>query len=377
MKKLERQNSTTRIPTVSSRAKMVNRQSSREARLSYQPMASVKEEKTRTSNNQSGVRRNSEADEDHANQVFSLEETICELQASLEKERQVNDVEVTSLRRAKKNLYDEVLRLKIDQDSAALKLEEEQRKHLNELDNMKKYAEGMKIALEILKKEKATEKHNTEHVLSMKVEKMKLESSIDELNAEKEYFRTLTEELEKKNEKDTQDNQNLRRSNEELTAKIEDLTFLNETLRAERDVLTNRNDKVVANVTALKTNSDILRSENEKLRSLLGEAQESLAKTKVDTLTAALVLEEENKQLSEMVADVQNALKEMAQENQTLQIEIATQNGRKWKNDTEVTECTNCLVEFSLRVRKHHCRGCGDIFCNDCSARQVLRLCQF
>ena len=97
----------------------------------------------------------------------------------------------------------------------------------------------------------------------------------------------------------------------------------------------------------------------------------------MDTLTAALVLEEENKQLSEMVADVQNALKEMAQENQTLQIEIATQNGRKWKNDTEVTECTNCLVEFSLRVRKHHCRGCGDIFCNDCSARQVLRLCQF
>ena len=148
-------------------------------------------------------------------------------------------------------------------------------------------------------------------------------------------------------------------------------------MRAERDVLTSRNDTVVANVTALKTNSDILRSENEKLRSLLGEAQDSLAKTKVDTLTAALVLEEENKQLSEMVADVQNALKEMAQENQTLQIEIATQNGRKWKNDTEVTECTNCLVEFSLRVRKHHCRGCGDIFCNDCSARQVLRLCQF
>ena len=111
-------------------------------------MASVKEEKTRTSNNHSAVRRNSEADEDHANQVFSLEETICELQASLEKERQVNDLEVTSLRRAKKNLYDEVLRLKIDKDSAALKLEEEQRKHLKELDNMK-------IALEILKKRKS------------------------------------------------------------------------------------------------------------------------------------------------------------------------------------------------------------------------------
>ena len=148
MKKLERHNSTTRIPTVSSRAKMVNRQSSRGARLSYQPIDSVKEEKTRTSNNQSGIRRGSEADEDHANQVFSLEETICELQASLEKERQVKDMEVTSLRCAKKSLYDEVFRLKIDRDTAALQLEEEERKHLKELDNMK-------IALEILKKRKS------------------------------------------------------------------------------------------------------------------------------------------------------------------------------------------------------------------------------
>ena len=114
----------------------------------YQPIDSVKEEKTRTSNNQSGIRRGSEADEDHANQVFSLEETICELQASLEKERQVKDMEVTSLRRAKKSLYDEVFRLKIDRDTAALQLEEEERKHLKELDNMK-------IALEILKKRKS------------------------------------------------------------------------------------------------------------------------------------------------------------------------------------------------------------------------------
>ena len=90
---------------------------------------------------------------------------------------------------------------------------------------------------------------------------MKLESSIDELNTEKEHFRTLTEELEKKIEKDTQDNQNLRRSNEELTAKIEDLTFLNETLRAERDVLTSRNDTVVANIAIATLQCDRLEDE--------------------------------------------------------------------------------------------------------------------
>lgn len=202
----------------------------------------------------------------------------------------------------------------------------------------------------------------------MKVEMMKLESNVDELTLENEELRAVTEELQNKNEKEIEEKQN---SSQAMTAQIEDLTFRNETLRAERDALTNRNDTVVANVTALKANSDILRSENEKLRSLLGEAEDTLSKTKVDTLTAALVLEEENKQLSEMVVDVQNALKEMAQENQALQIEIATQNGRKWKNDTEVTECNSCLVEFSLTVRKHHCRGCGDIFCNDCSSKQA------
>ena len=376
MKKLERPNSTTRIPTVSSRAKMVNRQSSREARLSYQPTASFKEERRRTSNqsdDSSKGRRDSQVHEDHANQVFSLEETICDLQSSLEKEREANDGEVTGLRRAKKSLYDEVIRLKIDRDSAAVKLDEEKIKHSKELDKMRKYAEGMKIALEILKKEKASEKHNNEHILSLKVEKMKLESSVDELTLENEKLRAVTEELQNKNEKEVEEKQKSVSTSQAMTAQIKDLTFKNEKLRAERDALTHRNDAVVANVTALKTNSDILRSENEKLRSLLGEAQDAHSKTKVDTLTAALVLEEENKQLSEMVADVQNALKEMAQENQALQIEIATQNGRKWKNDTEVTECTSCLVEFSLTVRKHHCRGCGDIFCNDCSSKQVLR----
>ena len=126
--------------------------------------------------------------------------------------------------------------------------------HMKELDNMK-------IALEILKKEKATEKHNTEHVLSMKVEMMKLESSIDELNTEKEHFRTLTKELENKNEKDTRENQNLRRSSQDLIAKIEDLTFLNKTLREERDVLTSRNDTVVANIAIATLQCDRLEDE--------------------------------------------------------------------------------------------------------------------
>eukprot|EP00948_MAST-09A_sp_MAST-9A-sp1_P001996 g1996.t1 len=42
-----------------------------------------------------------------------------------------------------------------------------------------------------------------------------------------------------------------------------------------------------------------------------------------------------------------------------------------WQNDSEATSCANCLVTFSLFLRKHHCRACGKIFCDNCSSHRV------
>ncbi|XP_052121771.1 RUN and FYVE domain-containing protein 2 isoform X1 [Frankliniella occidentalis] len=38
-----------------------------------------------------------------------------------------------------------------------------------------------------------------------------------------------------------------------------------------------------------------------------------------------------------------------------------------WMRDKEVTHCKGCEKEFNMTRRKHHCRNCGDIFCNACS----------
>ena len=46
-------------------------------------------------------------------------------------------------------------------------------------------------------------------------------------------------------------------------------------------------------------------------------------------------------------------------------------SGKKWVNDVEVLQCGGCSGKFGLRVRKHHCRRCGQIFCKDCSSKQV------
>nr|XP_050026091.2 early endosome antigen 1-like isoform X2 [Dermacentor andersoni] len=65
------------------------------------------------------------------------------------------------------------------------------------------------------------------------------------------------------------------------------------------------------------------------------------------------------------------ALHELGRENQLLQIDNAKHHGRKWADDSQVTHCTGCKKLFTVTIRKHHCRNCGNIFCNECSAKSA------
>ena len=39
----------------------------------------------------------------------------------------------------------------------------------------------------------------------------------------------------------------------------------------------------------------------------------------------------------------------------------------QWAPDKEASHCNLCEKEFSIARRRHHCRHCGNIFCNSCS----------
>ncbi|XP_070960103.1 RUN and FYVE domain-containing protein 1-like isoform X1 [Oncorhynchus clarkii lewisi] len=45
--------------------------------------------------------------------------------------------------------------------------------------------------------------------------------------------------------------------------------------------------------------------------------------------------------------------------------------GQAWLKDDEATQCKHCQKEFSIARRKHHCRNCGDIYCNSCSSNEL------
>ncbi|KAJ9465257.1 3-phosphoinositide-dependent protein kinase 1 [Diplonema papillatum] len=42
-----------------------------------------------------------------------------------------------------------------------------------------------------------------------------------------------------------------------------------------------------------------------------------------------------------------------------------------WVSDDTVDTCRSCKAQFTFTNRRHHCRKCGDIFCNSCSSRQI------
>ncbi|XP_072023590.1 zinc finger FYVE domain-containing protein 1-like [Amphiura filiformis] len=41
-----------------------------------------------------------------------------------------------------------------------------------------------------------------------------------------------------------------------------------------------------------------------------------------------------------------------------------------WIPDNDIIECCVCKIEFTPKIRKHHCRACGHGVCNDCSKQR-------
>jgi len=45
---------------------------------------------------------------------------------------------------------------------------------------------------------------------------------------------------------------------------------------------------------------------------------------------------------------------------------IVARDSQRWQKDSDVSLCGNCQRVFTLQRRKHHCRFCGQIFCDSC-----------
>lgn len=260
-----------------------------------------------------------------------LEERICALQAGWEKEREGGKEELEQLRAARELLLGQVVELRTVQDEIIATSDAEkrdlQRAHSstlstaqNKLEQTSKNLDSVQSELAIVKSEK---------------EQAELTSSDMKTKLETELANTATQ---------------LSKSEKTLSS-----------LKKE--------------VSGIETERDAALSKRLELEAALGATSEEKKALLERCLAAEGEMEKgrnTNIELRRKLDDAQAAVHELGRENQSLQVELMKQAGRKWKDDSEVNECAACNAGFSLTNRKHHCRNCGEIFCTNCSAKQTL-----
>nr|XP_030718251.1 RUN and FYVE domain-containing protein 2 isoform X2 [Globicephala melas] len=122
-----------------------------------------------------------------------------------------------------------------------------------------------------------------------------------------------------------------------------------------------------------QTLQEDLQKEKDTLSHLRNETQQILSLKK-----EFLHLQDENHQLKKIYHEQEQALQELGNKlsESKLKIEDIKEankalQGLVWLKDKEATHCKLCEKEFSLSKRKHHCRNCGEIFCNACSDNEL------
>uniref|UniRef100_A0A8C5GXM3 RUN and FYVE domain-containing protein 1-like n=1 Tax=Gouania willdenowi TaxID=441366 RepID=A0A8C5GXM3_GOUWI len=137
------------------------------------------------------------------------------------------------------------------------------------------------------------------------------------------------------------------------------LLGLEDGLRSERDQRQNLQKALQRE----QDNSSELRTQLQQLQGLHAELQGML---------------QEKQQLQQTCEQQEQALQEMGLHlsQSKLRMEDFKEvnkalKGHAWLKDDEATQCKHCHKEFSISRRKHHCRNCGDIYCNNCSSNEL------
>ncbi|XP_045147613.1 RUN and FYVE domain-containing protein 2 [Echinops telfairi] len=262
----------------------------------------------------------------------------------------------------------------------------------NELAVQVSMKKEIELAMKLLEKD-IHEKQDTliglrqqlEEVKAINIEMyQKLQGSEDGLKEKNEIIAQLEEKTNKITVAMRQLEQRFQQAEkEQLAAEAEGENYLQECLRKSDSLqkqISHKEKQLVQLETDLKiekewrqTLQEDLQKEKDALSHLRNETQQVISLKK-----EFLNLQGENQQLKKTYHDQEQALQELGNKLRESKLKIEdiqeankALQGLVWLKDEEATHCKLCEKEFSLSKRKHHCRNCGEIFCNACSDNEL------
>ncbi|KAL2769731.1 RUN and FYVE domain-containing protein 2 isoform a [Daubentonia madagascariensis] len=250
----------------------------------------------------------------------------------------------------------------------------------------------IELAMKLLEKD-IHEKQDTliglrqqlEEVKAINIEMyQKLQGSEDGLKEKNEIIARLEEKTNKITAAMRQLEQRLQQAEKaQMEAEDEDEKYLQECL-SKSDSLQKQISQKEKQLVQLETDLKIEKEWRQTLQEDLQKEKDALSHLRNETQQISslkkefLNLQDENQQLKNIYHEQEQALQELGNKlsESKLKIEDIKEankalQGLVWLKDKEATHCKLCEKEFSLSKRKHHCRNCGEIFCNACSDNEL------
>ncbi|XP_042355141.1 RUN and FYVE domain-containing protein 2 isoform X1 [Plectropomus leopardus] len=263
----------------------------------------------------------------------------------------------------------------------------------NELVVQVSMKQEMELAMKLLEKDIHEKqdtliglRHQLDEVKAINVEMyQKMQSSDEEMKKKNDVITRLEEKTNqitatmKQLEQRLQEAERHRNSAEEGTRRFK-LDFANKADSLQRQI-----EHRERQLQQLETDLKIEREWRQTLQNDLDRERDTVAQLSTEALQINGLkkefhrLQDENIQLKTICEDQEQALEELGSKLSESKLKIedikeankALQGGQVWLKDKEASHCKLCEKEFSISRRKHHCRNCGEIFCNSCSDNEL------
>ncbi|KAL3065320.1 hypothetical protein OYC64_015486 [Pagothenia borchgrevinki] len=263
----------------------------------------------------------------------------------------------------------------------------------NELVVQMSMKQEMELAMKLLEKDIHEKqdtliglRHQLDEVKVINVEMyQKMQSSDDEMKKKNDVITRLEEKTNqitatmKQLEQRLQEAERHRTSAEEGTRRFK-LDFANKADSLQRQI-----EHREKQLQQLDTDLKIEREWRVTLQNDLDRERDAVAQLSTEALQINGLkkefhrLHDENIQLKTICEDQEQALEELGSKLSESKLKIedikeankVLQGGQVWLKDKEASNCKLCEKEFSISRRKHHCRNCGEIFCNSCSDNEL------